>query len=101
MLQEKSIKCFKCGTKIILEHKVFRQAMCPKCGNYLHCCLNCRLYSPNAAHECRESEARWARDKEAANFCDYFEPGDNVIEKRSSKEDDARAKLNQLFKKGN
>jgi len=52
-----------------------------------------------AAHECKESQARWARDKEAANFCDYFEPGQVVAKRITSKQDDARQKLDELFKK--
>ncbi|MBN2413738.1 hypothetical protein JXQ31_18810 [candidate division KSB1 bacterium] len=95
------MKCFNCGTEIILDRKVFRQDVCPQCDSYLHCCLNCRFYDPLASHECRESEAKWARDKEAANFCDYFEPGEVTGKRITSKQDDARKKLDELFKKGN
>ena len=93
------MKCFNCGTEIELDRKVFRQDVCPNCDIYLHCCLNCRFYDKLAAHECKESQARWARDKEAANFCDYFEPGQVVAKRITSKQDDARQKLDELFKK--
>ena len=92
------MKCFNCGTEVELDRKVFRQDVCPNCDSYLHCCLNCRFYDKLAAHECKESQARWARDKEAANFCDYFEPGDVVVKRMTSKQDDARKKLDDLFK---
>ncbi len=97
----KTIRCFKCGTEIILDRRVFRQDSCKNCKSFLHCCLNCRFYDPLAAHECRESEAGWTRDKEAANFCDYFEPGMAPVRKDVNKQDEARKKLEQLFKKGN
>jgi len=93
------LKCFNCGTEIELDRKVFRQDVCPNCDIYLHCCLNCRFYDKLAAHECKESQARWVRDKEAANFCDYFEPGQVVAKRITSKQDDARQKLDELFKK--
>ena len=83
-----------------MDRKVFRQDVCPNCDSYLRCCLNCRFYDPLAAHECKESAATWTRDKEAANFCDYFEPGQFVAKKKSTKQDDARKKLDDLFKKG-
>jgi len=93
------LKCFNCGTEIELDRKVFRQDVCPNCDIYLHCCLNCRFYDKLAAHECKESQARWVRDKEAANFCDYFEPGQVVAKRITPKQDDARQKLDELFKK--
>jgi hypothetical protein len=81
-----------------IERKLFRQDTCPKCSSYLRCCLQCRLYDTNAHHECKESEATWVRDKEAANFCDYFEIAENTTF-RQSKATDARKKLDDLFKK--
>ncbi len=91
--------CHHCGFEIRVDHKIGRQETCPKCGSYLHCCLNCRFYDPAAYHHCRETQAEWVSEKDSANFCDYFEPGDSPVSKKSSKADEARRKLDQLFKK--
>lgn len=66
---------------------------------YLHCCRNCRFYDPNAHNQCREPQAEWVKDKEMANFCDFFEPASEISSTDASKRDEARKKLNELFKK--
>lgn len=91
--------CFNCGTTIELEDKVYRQSTCPKCGSYLHCCLNCRFYDEVAYQQCREPEARFVKEKEKANFCNYFEPAEGRGRPDTSRADDARKKLEQMFKK--
>ena len=90
--------CHQCGLEIEVKVKVGRQELCPKCGSHLHCCFHCRFYDQNAYHQCRETEAEWVRDKAAANFCEYFEPSDSPSRSKSSKADEARNKLDQLFK---
>jgi len=90
--------CHKCGAEIPLKNKVGRQEYCPQCDSALHCCMNCRFYSPGAFHDCRETEAEWVSDKSGPNFCDYFSPS----EKKSGpadKSSEAREKLDKLFKK--
>jgi hypothetical protein len=76
---------------------VGRQETCPECGIYLHCCRNCRFFDEKAYHQCRESEAEWVRDKESANFCDYFQPGEGKRISDKSRAEEARRKLDQLF----
>ena len=93
--------CHHCGHEIIIKHKLGRQETCPKCDSYLHCCLNCRFYDTAAYHQCRETQAEWVQDKASANFCDYFESGDSKGSSKSSKVDEARKKLDQLFKNKN
>jgi hypothetical protein len=93
------MRCHHCGFEVEVKEKIGRQEPCPKCGSYLHCCLNCRFYDEAAYHQCREPEAEWVSDKASANFCDYFEPGDSGKTKSSSKADEARKKLDDLFKK--
>ncbi len=94
------MKCYRCGFEIEISGKPSRQQLCPKCSAYLHCCLNCQFYDPNAHHQCREPQADLVRDKEAANFCDYFRP---LAEARTARDGDqqakARQKLEDLFKK--
>jgi len=51
----------------------------------------------SAYHRCREPQAEWVSDKEQANFCDYFEFGRE--DGRPKEKDDARTRLEALFKK--
>lgn len=100
-MSKKTLVCYQCGAKIEFEGKIFRQSTCPECESYLHCCLNCDNYDTLAAHDCRESQAQWARDKEAANFCDYFDPviGEKHHQNRSHlRQNDAKSKLEAMFK---
>lgn len=90
------MKCYKCEFEIVMDRKVFRQDTCPRCDSYLRCCLNCRFYDKVAYHECRESQADLVRDKEIANFCDYFEP--RVEKKQDAAAELSRKKLEELFK---
>jgi hypothetical protein len=91
--------CYKCNYEINSDIKIRRQETCPKCSGYLHCCRNCRFYDPAAYHECHEPQAEWVRDKEMANFCEYFEPRKNNGSQGNSKADEAKKKLEELFKK--
>jgi len=65
----------------------------------LHVCLACRLYDPSAHHECRESQAEWVRDKERSNRCEYFELKASTEAKGVHPAEDARKKLDDLFRK--
>ncbi|MFQ6078516.1 MAG: hypothetical protein ACE5NJ_05195 [Thermodesulfobacteriota bacterium] len=92
--------CYKCGTEIRLSGRPSRQDTCPKCAAYVHCCRNCRFYDPNAHNQCREPQAEWVRDREKANFCEYFEAGEVMqIPADKSRKEEARKKLEELFKK--
>ena len=92
------VTCFSCGAKKAFEGVVSREATCESCRAYLHCCRNCRFYEPSAYNECSEPMAERVVDKEAANFCDYFEASS---EQSASQVQGAGAKeaLEKLFKK--
>ena len=65
-------RCHRCGRELGPGRVEFR-AVCAGCGDYLHCCLNCRHYDPVAYHECRASAtAEYSGDKEKANYCEEF-----------------------------
>ncbi len=81
------------------ERKIFRQDTCENCDSYLHCCLNCEFYDPNAHKQCREPLAYKTTIKDAQNFCEYFEPRHKPGKPDTSRADDARSKLDALFKK--
>lgn len=90
-------KCHFCGAEIELSDKVFLKDTCPKCKADLRACVQCRFYEPKAHHECREPTADFARDKEKRNSCAYFAFAGGS--EQESNMDDARRKLEALFKK--
>lgn len=93
--------CWKCGQVIELATggRVGRRETCPKCDADLHACRNCRFFDPGKHNQCAETQAEWVRDKEAANYCDYFSPNPNLSAVRpSSTSEDAKKKFDSLFK---
>jgi len=60
--------------------------------------LNCEFHDPGSYNQCRESNAEFVSEKDKSNPCDYFGP---MRKKRSfvKKSEDARKKLEALFKK--
>ncbi|MBI5286762.1 MAG: hypothetical protein HY878_04125 [Deltaproteobacteria bacterium] len=49
-------------------------------------CLNCKFYGEGAYHQCRETNAEWVKEKDKANFCEYFEFKESESECPSQKE---------------
>jgi predicted RNA-binding Zn-ribbon protein involved in translation (DUF1610 family) len=64
--------CFSCGGALDEIGRVYRNTLCPHCGADVKVCLNCRFYDPSAHWQCRETIPEAVRDKDRANFCDYF-----------------------------
>lgn len=90
--------CFSCKRQINVPDKVgFRQEC--DCGEDLHVCKNCKFYDPKVYNECRETSAEVIREKERANYCEYFQPGGDAAGE-AKKKDDLRAAAEALFKKG-
>jgi len=65
--------CWKCGTEYKLSGSPGRSETCERCGSDLKVCLNCVSYDRRAAYQCRDRRAEAVEEKEAANFCEYFE----------------------------
>ena len=65
-------KCFQCGAEIASRERVPFKELCPKCDAFLHCCRNCRLYSPDAHNHCLSSTTEPVPDVERGNYCDEF-----------------------------
>ena len=65
---------------------------------HLHCGHNCHFYDPAKHNQSREPQADWVKDKEMANFCDYFEASSKVTS-GPVKKDETLRKLNDLFNK--
>lgn len=49
---------------------------CDGCGADLHTCRQCRHHDVSAYNECRESSAERVADRDRANRCEWFAPGD-------------------------
>jgi hypothetical protein len=97
------VRCHACQREHSLaagESVGFREE-CTGCRADLHACLNCAHHDPSAYNECREPNAERVLDRERANRCEYFRPrssGDRSS--ASSDQADAKAALEDLFKKG-
>lgn len=89
--------CWRCGATVEVVERIGRREACPGCGSDLHCCRNCRFYSPGAHNDCREPQAERQVEKASGNFCEYF----NLADARgaASAGDSARAGLEALFGK--
>ncbi len=95
-----SLNCWNCGKSTDVQGKPTRLDHCESCLADLRCCRGCRFYDPFAARQCRERIDETVKNKEKANFCDYFQPrvvGARALDKLNSK--DARKKdFDDLFK---
>ncbi|NND60482.1 MAG: hypothetical protein HKN49_09470 [Gammaproteobacteria bacterium] len=92
------IVCFSCGAsqpEIILP--VRRLEVCRQCNSELHVCRMCEFYDTTVANACREPIADEVKDKEHANFCDYFRVKPDAYEPPDKSASDAEQQLNALF----
>ena len=70
-----SLVCWKCGASLeALSLPFTRVDECRQCHAQLHVCKLCEFYNTSVAKHCRETIAEEVKDKERANFCDYFKP---------------------------
>ena len=67
------VVCWRCGTGLEqLSLPLSRLDECPECVVHLHVCRMCKNFDPAITKSCSEDDAEEVRDKQAANFCDYF-----------------------------
>ncbi len=94
-----TLVCWKCGASIdYLTPPIERLDACKACGAEIHVCKMCVDYDTSYAHHCREPIAEEVKDKERANFCDFFKPKPDVYVAQDTTEgDDAMEKLEDLF----
>jgi len=85
--------CYRCRGELSFEAKVSREAICPACSSDVHVCANCRFYDRSSHNQCREPAAEFVRDKERANFCEFFE----LAGRRSSAKAGGKAAFDALF----
>lgn len=90
--------CALCNSNVQIDKYFTRKSTCPKCGGDLHICLNCTFYSPTSHNKCIEPKAEFQRNRERANFCDYFVFKKGALSAKGNEKDEARRKLDELFK---
>jgi hypothetical protein len=91
--------CHACKKEISDELKVGRSDECPSCGADLRCCLNCRFYDRAVSKQCRETVTELVREKEKANYCEYFAYAENQNPAAETGATQSRKALDDLFKK--
>ena len=91
--------CALCRKEIETGKYFSGKSVCPKCGGDLHICLNCRFYSESSHNKCKETKAEFQRSREKANFCDYFVFAEAGAASSDSAKEEARRKLDDLFRK--
>ena len=88
-------RCWSCGSRLSAGDYQ-REGECPQCRKQTHVCRNCRFYEPGRPNDCQEPVAEPVRDKDRANFCDYFEPSADS-HKPGADADELRRAAESLF----
>jgi hypothetical protein len=91
--------CFACSRPVVLasgERVGFRDS-CEGCRADLHVCRNCGHHDPTAYNECREPNAEPVGERDRANRCDYFVPGERAVAASTSER--SKGQLDALFRK--
>jgi hypothetical protein len=93
------VVCWRCGTGLEqLSLPLSRLDECPECVVHLHVCRMCQYFDPAITKSCSEDDAEEVRDKQAANFCDYFKIAYGVFDKAILTADQsARQQASALF----
>ena len=91
--------CHACQKEIPGVLKIAYRDACPSCGADLRCCFNCLLYDRAVSKQCRETLSELVREKEKANFCEYFVFAEKRIAAQETIGEQTRKTLDDLFKK--
>lgn len=89
------MRCRRCNAPITSEKISFREE-CTQCHGDLHVCMNCLFYDTGKANSCREERADYVKEKDRANFCEYFRFTER--EGETSAKAAAEARWKELFK---
>ena len=100
----KDLLCWSCGQSAS-EHPIpmSTYAECSSCNAQLHVCRMCGYWDSQIRTGCKEERAEEIRDREKANFCEWFLPQAAVpiVNEKAIKEKEARAQLQNLFSANN
>lgn len=93
------MNCYRCGASLAdISLPFSRLEECPSCANYLHVCRMCIYFDSGVPKQCREDDAEEVREKERANFCDWFKPNASAFDASfSTSEAKAQDALASLF----
>lgn len=93
------LKCWRCGASLQhLSLPLARRDECPDCLAELHVCKQCVHFDPAVTRACREDDAEEVKNKDQANFCDYFKPSaDAYVPGFKAASAIAEAQLDKLF----
>ncbi|MEE8343006.1 MAG: hypothetical protein V3R51_04315 [Gammaproteobacteria bacterium] len=96
---DSELVCWKCGASLDeVPLPLARLSECLACGAELHVCRLCEFYDLKVAKHCREPIAEGIKEKERANFCDYFHPRPNAyVAMDESEVDKTKEGLAALF----
>jgi len=91
--------CWRCGASLdALPQPLARESECPECAAQLHVCRLCQFYEPRWRQGCREERAEDVRERDRANFCDWFTPHSRAnVAAGADKVSTAKARLDSLF----
>lgn len=91
--------CWRCGNSLaMLSLPLRRLEECPACRAELHVCRMCCSYDSRVVRKCREDDAEEVKNKDQANFCDYFRPRPGAFDAAlAAAEQQARDRLAGLF----
>lgn len=104
-MHDVALSCQQCGAKHPLPpgKNIYRHDACAQCDCDLHSCVHCRFFDASRNNQCAEPQAEWVKDKDRANFCDYFEPrtgvGSSNRDGGANRTGGARSAFDDLFKK--
>lgn len=97
------MRCAACHASVALRagERVGFRAVCERCGEDLHACVQCAHHDAARANACREPAAEPVRDREARNLCEWFAPAADGGGRDASDPEraGARSALDALFKK--
>jgi hypothetical protein len=72
---KKPLLCWRCGAAIKPDQRpITRLERCRACHADLHVCRQCRHYTTRLTGYCAHDHAEPPRERERANFCQYFAP---------------------------
>lgn len=95
---EEPLICWRCGASLqALSLPYRRLEQCLECSADLHVCKMCTSWAPRLDSGCDDIRAEGERDKELANFCEYFKPRPAAFVGAKQNDEAAKADLYGLF----
>jgi len=74
-MKGEKIVCWHCGAAVKPgQRPISRLEQCTACTADLYVCRLCRHYNPRLSGHCSHDHAEPPRDRERANFCQFFTP---------------------------